>query len=71
VSFEWLYALRLIVLLPAVFVLVEAAAELGNRIGLRFRAANAGKADFGTLTGAALGLLALLVAFSISMAESL
>ena len=69
-NFEWLYQLRLVVLLPMVFVLVEATAELGNRIGLRFHAANEGKADFGTLTGAALGLLALLVAFSISMAES-
>ena len=68
--FDRLYELDLAVLYPATFLLIAAAAELGNRIGLRFRDTEHGGTDISTLTGAALGLLALLLAFSFSIALS-
>lgn len=46
------------------------ATALGARIGRRFRRVAIGGADISTLTGAALGLLALLLAFSFSLALS-
>src|ERR1700722_2980666 len=58
------------VLYPVTIILIAGAAELGNWIGLRFHAARTENADVGTLAGASLGLLALLIAFSFSMAES-
>jgi hypothetical protein len=70
VIFERLYELSLAVLYPSIIILTVAAAELGNWIGLRFRGGQIGGADIGTLTGAALGLLALLLAFSFSIALS-
>jgi hypothetical protein len=69
-SFEWLYDLTLLVLYPTTILLIAGAAELGTRIGLRSRKAETAGADIGTLTGAALGLLALLLAFSFSIALS-
>lgn len=65
--FEWLYQLNIAILFPATIILIVGAAELGNWIGVRHRAAEAESADLGTLTGAALGLLALLLAFSFSI----
>ena len=70
VVFEWLYGLDLAFLYPMTGILIAGAAELGNWIGLRFRRADAEGSDIGTLTGAALGLLALLLAFSFSIALS-
>ncbi len=57
-------------LYPATIILIAGAAEFGNWIGRRNRAAEARGDDFGTLTAAALGLLALLIAFSFSIALS-
>ncbi len=68
--FEWLYNLDLMVLLPMTIVLVAACAEVGNWIGLRLRATEPANADVSTIAGAFLGLLALLIAFSFSMAEA-
>jgi Protein of unknown function (DUF4239) len=68
--FDWYYGLDMQVLYPVTIILIAGAAELGNLIGLRFHAARSENADVGTLAGAALGLLALLIAFSFSMAES-
>jgi hypothetical protein len=70
VIFEWIYGVDMQVLYPVTIILIAGAAELGNWIGLRFHAARTENADVGTLAGAALGLLALLIAFSFSMAES-
>jgi hypothetical protein len=70
VSFEWSDGIDMQVLYPVTIVLIAGAAELGNLIGLRFHVARTENADVGTLAGASLGLLALLVAFSFSMAES-
>jgi hypothetical protein len=68
--FEWMYGLDMLVFYPATIILVAGSAELGNWIGLRFRKADTADTDFGTLVAAVLGLLALLIAFSFSMAES-
>jgi hypothetical protein len=70
VNLAWLSGMDIYILYPVTVVLIEASAELGNWIGLRFHTAKAENADVGTLATATLGLLALLVAFSISMAES-
>jgi len=69
--FEWLYQLNLVVLYPLTIILIAGGAELGNWIGRRFRRTKPAGATIGTLTGAALGLLALLLAFSFSIALSL
>jgi hypothetical protein len=68
--FEELYDSNLAVLCIAAFILIAGAAELGSWIGRRSAGAANGGADIGTLTGAALGLLALLLAFSFSLALS-
>jgi hypothetical protein len=70
VIFDWFYGLDMQVLYPVTIILIAGAAELGNWIGLRFHVARTENADVGTLAGASLGLLALLIAFSFSMAES-
>jgi hypothetical protein len=58
------------VLYPAVIILFAGAAELGAWGGRYFRgSANKGE-DMGTLAGSALGLLALLLAFTFSLALS-
>ncbi len=69
-NLAWLSGIDIIILYPMTFVLIEAAAELGNRIGLHYHTAKTENADVGTLAAASLGLLALLVSFSISMAEA-
>jgi hypothetical protein len=58
------------ILYPAVIILIAAAGELGHVLGLRLRRLEPGVADLSTLTGAAIGLLALLLAFSFSLALS-
>ncbi len=68
--FDWLYECDLTVLYPAIIILIAGTAELGARIGRRFGRVATGGADISTLTGAALGLLALLLAFSFSLALS-
>ncbi|VTZ28320.1 conserved membrane hypothetical protein [Methylocella tundrae] len=55
---------------PAAVIFIVGAAELGNWIGRRYRGPSSQGADIGTLTAAALGLLALLLAFSFSIALS-
>jgi hypothetical protein len=67
---EWLDNLNMALLYPATAILIAGAAELANRLGLRDRKTDAPVADIGTVTGAALGLLALLLAFSFSIALS-
>lgn len=66
---EWVYGLGIAVLYPLIIILIAGAAEFGNWIGLRLRGEKEG-ADIGTLTAAALGLLALLLAFTFSIALS-
>jgi hypothetical protein len=58
------------VLYPVVIALMVIAAELGHIIGWRTRRRDPDHADLGTLTGATLGLLALLLAFGFSIALS-
>jgi hypothetical protein len=68
VLFNPVYDRDLLALYPAIILLIAASAEFGNWLGRRGRKPRAGGADIGTLTGAALGLLALLLAFSFSIA---
>ena len=67
---EWLYEADFAVLYPLTIVLITGAAEVGAWIGRRSRSFVDDAPDIGTLTGAALGLLALLLAFSFSLALS-
>src|SRR3954469_22530535 len=66
----WFYDLGAAFLYPIIAVLIAGSGELGNLIGRRLRKAHIEGGDIGTLTGAALGLLALLLAFSFSIALS-
>jgi hypothetical protein len=68
--FDGLYSADLIVLYPVTLILIAGAAELGAWLGRRFQGASRDGTDIGPLTGAALGLLALLLAFSFSLALS-
>jgi hypothetical protein len=68
--FDWLYEANLVALYPLIIVLIAGAAEVGAWLGWRTRAGTDDAPDIGTLTGAALGLLALLLAFSFSLALS-
>ena len=56
-------------LYPAIILMIVGSAELGNWLGLRNHRMRANSGDIGTLTGAALGLLALLLAFCFSIAR--
>jgi hypothetical protein len=67
---NWPYQFDLVILYPLVAILVAGASALGHGIGLRYRQEEPNAPDLGTLTGAALGLLALLLAFSFSIALS-
>jgi hypothetical protein len=66
----WFYDLGAAFLYPIIAVLIAGSGELGNLIGYRLRKPHIEGGDIGTLTGAALGLLALLLAFSFSIALS-
>jgi hypothetical protein len=65
---DGIYQVSLSVLYPATAILIIGAAEFGAWLGRRGNASNA--TDISTLTGAALGLLALLLGFSFSLALS-
>jgi hypothetical protein len=65
---DWMYQADLSVLYPVTALLIVGAAEIGAWLGRRGNASNA--TDISTLTGAALGLLALLLGFSFSLALS-
>jgi len=69
-SFEWIYGLDMLVVYPVTIILVAGPAEFGNWLGLRFREASTANTDVATIVPAFLGLLALLIAFSFSMAEA-
>jgi hypothetical protein len=58
------------ILYPAIILLFVGAAEVGSRRGRRFRGPSQKSEDMTTLTASALGLLALLLAFSLSHALS-
>ena len=64
---HWFYELNLDTLYPLVIAAIAGAAELGSWLGRRNRQGDGPGDDIGTLTGAALGLLALLLAFSFSI----
>jgi len=65
-----LYEIDPHVLYPATIILIAAAAEVGGWIGRQHRHNGEEANDISTLTGAALGLLALLLGFSFSLALS-
>jgi hypothetical protein len=65
-----LYEIDPRILYPATTVFIVAAAELGAWLGRWFRRRGREASDISTLTGAALGLLALLLGFSFSLALS-
>ena len=65
-----LYEADFAILYPMTIVLIAGAAEVGAWLGERSRRAADGIPETGTLAGAALGLLALLLAFSFSLALS-
>ena len=67
-SFESLQSLGLVEVLVILLALLIAAAEFGNRLGRAHRRKVADDTDAGNLASAALGLLALLIAFTYSMA---
>jgi hypothetical protein len=67
---DWLYEADLLVLYPVTIALIIGAAELGAWLGRRHNAGASKETDISTLTGAALGLLALLLGFSFSLALS-
>jgi hypothetical protein len=65
------YSVNLVVVFVVAIVLIMGTSEAGEWFGLRSRRAKvAGMGATGTLAGAALGLLALLIAFSFSIALS-
>ena len=68
--FDRLYETDFAVLYPMTIVLITGAAEVGAWLGWRSRRDAEEMPETGTLTGAALGLLALLLAFSFSLALS-
>lgn len=65
---DWIYDLDFTVLYPLVVALSVGAASLGAWYGIRSHRRGARQEDLGMLAGAALGLLALLLAFSFSLA---
>jgi hypothetical protein len=67
---DWFYDSGLTILYPVIIILIMGATELGARIGWRRRRDAAERAEISTLTGASLGLLALLLGFSFSLALS-
>jgi hypothetical protein len=67
---DWLDDVDMAILFLATLVLIVGAAELAAWLGRRVRGGGNDRTDIGTLTGAALGLLALLLAFSFSLALS-
>jgi len=68
--FNRLYETDLAVLYAVIIILIAGAAELGGWLGRRSRQGITRGPEITALTGAALGLLALLLAFSFSLALS-
>ncbi len=68
--FQPVYEIDPTIFYAATIILIAGAAEFGNWIGRRYRGPESHSGDIGTLTAAALGLLALLIAFSFSIALS-
>ncbi len=66
----WLYDLDAFILYPIIAILIAGAGEAGSQIGLRHRDTQVDRSYIATVTGASLGLLALLLAFSFSLALS-
>lgn len=64
------YDADLLVLYPAIIVLIVGAVQLGTWLGRRRVLRASARHDTATLTGAALGLVALLLGFSFSLALS-
>lgn len=64
------YDLNPAVLYPLTILLIAGAAELGRLLAKRFPHDEAGSPDLGTITGAALGMVGLLLGFSFSIALS-
>jgi hypothetical protein len=67
---NWLYEGDLTILYPAAVILITGTAGLGTFVGRRFHTAPRSEGPISTLTGASLGMLALLLAFSFSLALS-
>jgi len=67
--FDRFYQTDLMILYPVTFLLIAATAEFGTLFG-RILRKRTKPAELGTFTGAALGLLALLLGFSFSLALS-
>jgi hypothetical protein len=67
---DWFYKLDISLIYAVTIVLIAGAAEFGTWAGLRRYEARGDNSDINTLASAALGLLALLIAFSFSMALS-
>lgn len=67
---EWIYDLDFLLLYPLLVALSLGAAACGTWCGSRAQRRQAGQEDLGMLAGAALGLLALFLAFSFSLALS-
>lgn len=67
---DWVYDLDFSILYPAVVALSVVTALLGTWLGNRSRGHDGRREDLGMLAGSALGLLALLLAFSFSLALS-
>jgi hypothetical protein len=65
-----LYELDPVFLYPVIIVLVAGAAQFGAWVGKRFSRDKADSPHLSTLTGAAIGLVGLLLAFSFSIAFS-
>jgi hypothetical protein len=67
---SWLYELSPAVVYPVTILLIVGAGELGRLLGKRSPQDEAGSSHIGTLTGGAIGLVGLLLAFSFSIALS-
>ncbi len=67
---NWLYECDLAILYSLTVILIAGAAYLGIQLGRRFHESDNEGGDISMLTGAALGLLALLLGFSFSLALS-
>jgi hypothetical protein len=67
---KWFYEADFTILYPLIIVLIAGAVEVGAWVAARSRRIDEDAPDIATLTGASLGLLALLLAFSFSLALS-
>lgn len=68
--FVWFAGLDMRALYPLTLLLIAGAAQLGGYMGRKLRHGAGEGSDIGTLSGATLGLLALMLGFSFSLALS-